>query len=90
MNLSKHISARTRTVVFKWIKKDFKKCDESYMAIRNGLHGRRRGTMVSCDWCKRKFEEDEPFALAHTLKKESPNRNWCLCHNCADRALNST
>ena len=90
MKLSKQIPARTKTVLFKWVKKNFIRCDARYMEIRGRLSGRRRGTMISCDFCKRKFEEDEWFALAQTMpKQEGPKRNWALCHDCADSAMSN-
>lgn len=85
MKLSKTIPSRIKTVEFNWAVKDFLKATESYLSIRNGLNGRERATMTRCDWCHKKFEKDEWFALAQPkLNQEGPKRNWALCHNCAD------
>lgn len=85
MQLTKKIPSRTKTVRFNWAYKNFMQCSESYIKIRGGLGGRRRATMISCDWCKHGFEVDEWFALASPkLKQEGPKRNWALCHRCAD------
>ena len=85
MKLSKKIPARTKTVEFTWAYKYFMQATEKYLEIRNRLYGRRKGTMASCDWCKRKFEVDEWFALAQPKPKQGgPKRNWALCHDCAD------
>ena len=85
MKLTKIIPARRKTVEFNWAVKYFMQATERYLSIRNGPKGRRKATMISCDWCKRKFEINEWFALAQTKNgQEGPNRNWALCHDCAD------
>ena len=85
MQLSKIIPARKKTVKFTWAYKNFMQATEKYLSIRNGLHQSRKGTMTSCDWCKKKFTKDEWFALAQPMpKQEGPKRNWSLCHRCAD------
>jgi len=85
MKLSKRIPARTKTVRFNWAYKNFSQCTERYQKMRRSLRGRRSGSMLSCDWCRRQFGTDEWFALAQPLpKQEGPSRNWALCHDCAD------
>ncbi len=93
MKLSKLIPARTMTVKFNWVRKDFTKCSDRYRAIRKNLRRnehRKKASMTYCDWCKREFEKDEPFALAQPKpKQEGPRRNWALCHKCVDLMVNN-
>jgi len=85
MKLSKTIPSRKKTVEFSWAYKYFMQCTTRYLEIRNGLHKSRRGSITSCDWCKRKLKSGEWFALAQPKpKQEGPKRNWVLCHTCAD------
>lgn len=85
MKLTRRIPAKTITVRFEWAYKNFSQCTDKYIEIRNSLPPRRKGTQTSCDWCRRKFERNEWFALASPLpKQEGPKRNWALCHDCAD------
>lgn len=82
MKLSKQIPSRTKTVQFNWAVKDFTQCNETYRNIRM-KYG--RGTMLKCDWCGHKFNDDEWFGLAQPKQKqEGPKRNWALCHRCCD------
>jgi len=82
MKLTKIIPARRKTVRFKWAYKNFLQCTEKYIRIRKSSGGK---SGFSCDWCKKKFEIDEWFALAQPMpKQEGPKRNWTLCHTCAD------
>jgi len=89
MKLSKTIPARkktVRTVRFKWAYKNCMECNEAYLKLRNGLHGRRKGTMTSCDWCHHKFEVGEWFGIGRPEpNQEGPKRNWALCNKCAER-----
>ena len=81
MKLTKTIPAGSVSVEFAWAYKSFAKCDEAYRRIRNGCSAK----MQACDWCKRAFEDDEWFAIAQPKPKQyGPNRNWALCHACAD------
>jgi len=85
VKLTKKIPARTKTVRFAWCVKNAMQCTERYRRIREGLRGQRSGSMTKCDWCKRRFDDDEWFALAQPLpRQEGPKRNWALCHKCAD------
>ena len=82
MKLTKRIRARQKTVRFNWAYKDFLQCTESYRAIRVK---HRRATMLKCDWCGHKFEDDEWMGLAQPkANQEGPRRNWALCRPCAD------
>ena len=86
MELSKKIPTRTKTVKFGWAYKNFFQCDEQYLAIREKYKSRGKVTMISCDWCKHKFEIGEWFGLAQPLpKQEGPKRNWALCNNCCEK-----
>lgn len=85
MKLSKTIPARTKTVKFAWVYKNFAQATEKYLMFRNNLMGKGSGTMTRCDWCRKPFKLDEWFALASPLiGQEGPKRNWSLCHACAD------
>ena len=72
--LSKRIPARTETVTFTWIKRDFQAWS---------FFSKVRKTPNCCWWCKHPFEGDEMLALAGRSKK----LNVLLCQDCARRAL---
>ena len=83
MQLSRKVPARTKTVKFRWVYKNWMCCNEKYRQIR-GKHS--RGSMLKCDWCGHKFEDDEMFGLASPMpKQEGPKRNWALCNACAEK-----
>lgn len=85
MELTRKISARTKTVKFAWAYKKCFQCDEKYLKIRGKFTRGNKATMCKCDWCKHEFTLGEWFALASPLpKQEGPKRNWVLCHTCAD------
>lgn len=83
--LSKIIPSRRKTIRFDWVYKNYMQATEQYLKIRKGLRGRRQSTMISCDWCKHKFEVDEWFGLASPFpNQDGPRRNWALCNTCCD------
>jgi hypothetical protein len=81
MKLSKKIPAKTKTVRFEWAYTHFLQFSENYVKARS----RFRSKLDHCDWCKKKFEFGEWFALACPKpRQEGPKRNWFLCHDCAE------
>lgn len=85
MKISKRIPSRTKTVKFNWAYTHFLQCTQRYIDIRKYLRGKRSSSMISCDWCRRKFDVDEWFVLAKPLPgQEGPSRKWTLCHECAE------
>lgn len=75
MELSKNIPARTKTVEFRWCKKDFMEMSQKYRDIRKGMK-----PLDSCRWCGHKFKDGEMMALAAPEKQ----LNWLLCQDCAE------
>ena len=89
MKLSKTIPSRVKTVEFNWITEFQHKTGvtQQYLDIRNGISGKRKGTMTSCDWCKKNFNVGDRFYLASAKpNQEGPKRNWALCQNCVEEA----
>lgn len=81
MKLSKVIPAHRKTVKFRWAYKNFTQYNHRFKAVRDNM----RSKLDHCDWCQKKFQIDEPIALAQPLSgQKGPKRNWVLCHNCAD------
>jgi hypothetical protein len=74
LTLSKRIPARTKTVKFTWVKRDF---------MPWSTFSKTRQTPNSCWWCHHSFEGDEMLALAGRFRKT----NVLICQSCADRAL---
>lgn len=82
MKLSKQIPATTKTIEFNWVAKDFLQVTEQYRKIRIRFSD---SSMLKCDWCEHKFENEEWISLAQPKsRQEGPKRNWALCSNCAD------
>jgi len=82
MQLTKRIPARTKTVKFKWCKKDFMEMSDKYRQIRAKTG---RAAMDKCFWCGHVFANGEMMALAQPEK----GANKVLCQNCADEALSA-
>ena len=76
--LSKRIPARTETVQFTWIRRNFMEMSKAYRDIRKTL----RRPMDTCFWCKYNFQDGESMNLA--AKKGS--LNVILCDSCANEA----
>ena len=81
-SLTKRIPARTKTVNFLWIKREFTEMSQRFREIRKKCHSK----MDACWWCGHKFEDGEMMALAAVSGK----LNKILCGSCADSALVST
>jgi hypothetical protein len=81
MEISKLIPARKKTLHARWCKADFLVMTPEYRAIRESMGG----GMVSCYWCKHKFEYGEMMALA--CFEEAGNKT--LCQKCAAELLSS-
>lgn len=76
MQLSKWISARTKTVTFRWLRRDWMRMSTEYRSIR----AKCRTPLDTCFWCNHKFEDGEMMALA-SVEEESSNKlfcEWCL------------
>ena len=78
MKLSKKIPARTKTITFEWVNKDFCKMSEDFIRIRKG----RRYEGFFCYWCKHEFDMGESMGLGCI----NGRGNKMLCHNCCDEA----
>ena len=74
MKLSRRIPARTKTVEFTWIKRDFMLW--SFFSLR-------RTSPSSCWWCNHPFDGDDMMALAGVKGKT----NKLICQRCAAEAL---
>ncbi len=80
--LTKRIPSKIRTVELQWVS-EWKSVTQRYLDIRNGLRGRRKGTMTKCDWCNRPFAVGDKMFLASPKPKQwGPKRNWVLCGLC--------
>lgn len=85
MKLTKKIPAKTRTVEFKWVERDFLQCTDRYLVIRGKVSRKKNPTMTKCDWCKHEFIIGEWIGLACPSPNQSgPKRNWALCQDCCD------
>lgn len=78
-SLTKRIPARTKTVNFLWIKREFLPMCQDYRDARK----RMRTKKDSCFWCCHKFEDGEMMALAAISGK----LNQLLCGTCVGAAL---
>jgi hypothetical protein len=76
--LTKKITARTKTIKFHWIKKDFLVIDERYRMIRS----RTSNPMDTCHWCGYKFENGEMMALGSIVG----SGNKVFCQKCVEGA----
>lgn len=80
--LSKRIAAYTKTIRFRWCKRDFMEMSPQYREIRRGMGD----TLIICFWCRHKFVDGEMMALASREKAG----NVVLCQECAGAMLDST
>ena len=81
MQLSRQISAITKTFTASKCFKDFVTMDQAYRNVR----ARSREPMDGCHWCKHRFQDGEKFALAIC----ETGGNKVLCNGCADELLMS-
>ena len=79
MRLSKHIPARTKTIRFRWCKRDFCTMSQRYRDVRAMMHA----SLTTCFWCNRDLEDGEMMALAAREK----GGNVVLCQECAAELL---
>lgn len=77
LTLTKRVPARTKTVTFCWIAREFRRIDDKYRAIRS----KSRNPMDTCFWCRHKFVNGEMMALAARDK----GSNVVLCQDCAGK-----
>ena len=79
MQLSKRIPGTTKTITFRWCKREYLQMSPNYRKIRS----RCRNRMDACYWCGHKFKDGEMMALAAL---ETPAANQVFCHVCIDAA----
>lgn len=79
MEITKHIPARTVTVRYRWVRREFLVYDQTYRTARAGM--RRR--LNRCGICNHAFEDGEMMALAAPEGKT----NQVLCQTCAGLLL---
>ena len=77
--LTKQIPARTETIIFRWLN-DFLEMGDSYRLAREGMGG----TMLSCYWCKTKFQDGDRIWLAQLENRKGGNKVFCA--DCANEA----
>ena len=77
-SLSKTVPARTKTVKFNWVHREFQVfVDFKAARIRMGL-----SVYDKCFWCKRPFADADMMALA----QPTTGKNRVLCQCCAEKA----
>jgi len=81
MKLSKRIEARTKTVRFKWVHRNFLPMGDAFRKVR----AKSRNPMDKCKWCGHVFADGEMVALAQPMT----GTNMVLCQSCAAEALHS-
>lgn len=77
--LSKRIEARTKTIKFNWVKKDWLEFGVKFRKARETS----RNPMNKCAWCHHEFSDGEMISLAQPLT----GKNMILCQSCADEAV---
>jgi hypothetical protein len=77
--LTKRVPARTKTIQFTAIKRDWMVMSDRFRAIRS----KSRRPMDQCFWCKKPFENGDKMAIA--FRSKGPN--VVLCDACAEKAL---
>ena len=81
MKLSRAVPARTKTVIFRWVKREF--LNYGFMKRTRDRAGMK--TAYRCWWCHRPFADEDMTALASIEGR----RNVTICHACAAEAMDS-
>jgi len=78
MQLSKSISARTKTIMFQWVRRDFSVMGPKWRAVR----AKMRTKLDHCGWCKRAFNDGDTIGLGCPKS----GKNIVLCDTCCTKA----